>query len=112
LRLIAAVASGFIYCVSLAGVTGARDTVSEGVEALVGRVRAYTGLPVAVGFGISTPEHVARVASVADGAVVGSALVNRIEALSDNGGDVAAGVAEYIAGLKAATRGRVPLASG
>ena len=68
-------ASGFVYCVSVTGVTGARTEVSgRGLE-LVGRVRAHTALPLAVGFGIAAPEHVAEVGSVADAAVVGSALV-------------------------------------
>ena len=68
-------ASGFVYCVSVTGVTGARSQVSgRGLE-LVERVRAHTSLPLAVGFGISTPEHVAEVGWTADAAVVGSALV-------------------------------------
>ena len=68
-------ASGFVYCVSVTGVTGARTEVSNrGIE-LVERVRAHTGLPLAIGFGISTPEHVARVGETAEAAVVGSALV-------------------------------------
>ena len=71
-------ASGFIYCVSVLGVTGARSQMSERVEELVRRVRSKTDLPVAVGFGISTAEHLASVARYADGAAVGSALVNAI----------------------------------
>ena len=68
-------ASGFVYCVSVTGVTGARSEVSNrGIE-LVRRVRAHTGLPLAIGFGISTPEHVAQVGETAEAAVVGSALV-------------------------------------
>ena len=71
-------ASGFVYCVSVTGVTGARDAVSQRGLDLVGRVRAHTGLPLAVGFGISAPEHVAAVGRRADAAVVGSALVRVI----------------------------------
>ncbi len=68
-------ASGFVYCVSVTGVTGARSEVSNrGIE-LVQRVRAHTDLPLAIGFGISTPEHVAQVGATAEAAVVGSALV-------------------------------------
>ena len=71
-------ASGFVYCVSVTGVTGARNEVSNrGIE-LVDRVRAHTGLPLAIGFGISTPEHVAQVGETAEAAVVGSALVRVI----------------------------------
>ncbi len=68
-------ASGFVYCVSVTGVTGARSEVSgRGLE-LLQRVRAHTALPLALGFGISAPEHVAEVGRTADAAVVGSALV-------------------------------------
>lgn len=72
-------ASGFVYCISLLGVTGARAAVSKQVESLVNRVRTYTELPVAVGFGISTAEHVQSVGRYADGAVIGSALINSIQ---------------------------------
>lgn len=68
-------ASGFVYCVSVTGVTGARNEVSQRGLELVERVRAHTALPLAVGFGISAPEHVAEVGRSADAAVVGSALV-------------------------------------
>jgi tryptophan synthase alpha chain len=70
--------SGFLYGISRLGVTGARDQVASGAEALVRRVRAHTSLPLAVGFGISRPEHVAEVGAYADAAVVGSALVSMI----------------------------------
>ena len=72
-------ASGFVYCVSLLGVTGARATVSQRVESLVATVKRHTDLPVGVGFGISSAEHVAQVGKFADAAVIGSALINRIE---------------------------------
>jgi tryptophan synthase alpha chain len=75
-------ARGFIYAVSRAGVTGARDQMTRDAEALVNRVRAVSDLPVAVGFGISTPEQVRAVWRFADGAVVGSAIVSEIERLS------------------------------
>jgi tryptophan synthase alpha chain len=79
LRSIAARASGFVYAVSRAGVTGARTDLSAEAARLVARVREATDLPVAVGFGISTPEHVSEVWTYADAAVVGSALVAEIE---------------------------------
>ena len=72
-------ARGFIYAVSRAGVTGARNELSSAAEALVNRVRKYTDLPVAVGFGISTAEQVESVWTYADAAVVGSAIVSEIE---------------------------------
>jgi tryptophan synthase alpha chain len=69
---------GFLYGISRLGVTGARDAVAPGAEALVRRIRAQTDLPIALGFGISRPEHVAEVGAYADAAVVGSALVSLI----------------------------------
>ncbi len=74
---------GFLYGISRLGVTGARDQVASGAAALVARIRACTTLPIALGFGISRPEHVAEVAAFADAAVVGSALVSRIAEYRD-----------------------------
>jgi tryptophan synthase alpha chain len=79
LRSIAARASGFVYAVSRAGVTGARTELSDDASRLVARVREVSDLPVAVGFGISTAEQVSEVCTYADAAVVGSALVAEIE---------------------------------
>ena len=73
---------GFIYCVSLSGVTGARNELPPHLQGFIERVRGYTkdkGIPLAVGFGLNTPEHIARVTSYAEGAVVGSALVNLLD---------------------------------
>jgi tryptophan synthase alpha chain len=78
IRRAAALGSGFLYGISRLGVTGARQSVASGAEALVGRIRAETTLPIAVGFGLSTPDHVAEVGRWADAAVVGSALVSVI----------------------------------
>lgn len=80
---IAAVSSGFIYVVSRAGVTGAQQEVSNTVLPTVERVRQCTSLPVAVGFGISKPEQVQAVWKIADGAVVGSAIVAEMERIKD-----------------------------
>ena len=71
----AALGSGFLYGISRLGVTGARDQVASGAADLVRRIRAATSMPIALGFGISRPEHVAEVTGYADAAVVGSALV-------------------------------------
>ncbi len=79
LKLIAERASGFIYAVSRAGVTGAREAMSAEAEKLVRRVRQFSDLPVAVGFGISKPEHLVDVWRYADAAVVGSGIVSEIE---------------------------------
>ncbi|HEX8220698.1 MAG TPA: tryptophan synthase subunit alpha [Chloroflexia bacterium] len=103
LRKVAEMASGFVYCVALTGVTGARSEMGEGVEAMLERVREHIDLPLVVGFGISKPEHVARVSRVADGAVVGSALVNVIESHPDED-EVILSVSEYVRDLKEGTR--------
>lgn len=101
LKRVAEMASGFIYCVSLVGVTGARTELSEGIDEMLARVRQYTDLPLVVGFGISTPEHVARVSQHADGAVVASALINLMESLPED--EVILGVSEFVRDLKAGT---------
>ena len=83
---VAARSGGFLYCVSLIGLTGARSALAPEVRALVADVRAVSPVPVAVGFGISTPEHVAAIAKAeADGVVVASALV---DALGEDGRDI------------------------
>jgi tryptophan synthase alpha chain len=79
IELIARQTRGFVYVVARTGVTGVRESMSLAVSELVGRVRQQTSLPVAVGFGISTPEQVREVWGYADGAVVGSRLVQEIE---------------------------------
>ncbi len=82
-RLVAARSRGFLYLVSLTGVTGARDRLAPDLEAFVARVRRATDLPLAVGFGISSPEQAAQVARVADGVIVGSALVRAVGSAAD-----------------------------
>jgi tryptophan synthase alpha chain len=79
LRLVAQYSTGFVYLVSRTGVTGERDSLSGAVAPLVKAMRAITDQPLAVGFGISRPDHVAQVAAQADAVVVGSALVHVIE---------------------------------
>ena len=86
--------NGFVYCVSLSGVTGARSSLPDDLPAFLGRVRHHTKLPLAVGFGVSRAEHVARIGEVADGAVVASALLNAVDAAPEQG-RVAAGVAFF-----------------
>ncbi len=79
IKLVANLASGFIYCVSVTGVTGARDEVSPGLQEFVKRVRIHTHLPIAVGFGISQPKHFQAVGQIADAAVIGSAIIDEID---------------------------------
>jgi len=84
-RLAAAAArgSGFLYCVSVTGVTGARDSMSETLGDYLARVRTHTDLPLAIGFGISKPEHVRQVGEIAQGAIVGAALINALNEADD-----------------------------
>jgi tryptophan synthase alpha chain len=83
IRQVAAQASGFLYLVSLVGVTGARDRLPPELEAFVARVRRASELPLAVGFGIGTPAQARRVAAAADGVIVGSALIRAVGAAHD-----------------------------
>ena len=98
LKLVAERASGFIYAVSRAGVTGTRETVSAEAEKLVNRMRKFSDLPVAVGFGISNAEQVADVHRYADAVVVGSAIVAEMERLG-NSQDLAERIGEFLSGL-------------
>ena len=99
LRAAAQLGRGFLYGISRLGVTGTRDKVAEGAEALAGRMRAATSLPIALGFGISSPEHVREVGRFADAAVVGSGLVGVI-AEAGNGPDLIERVESYVRWLK------------
>src|SRR5882672_2527329 len=95
--------SGFLYGISRLGVTGAREQVASGAEAMVGRIRRHTTLPIALGFGISRPEHVAEVGAYADAAVVGSALVSVIAEESGTP-ELIPRVEQYVRWLKGAGR--------
>ena len=98
LKRIAQVSKGFIYAISRTGVTGARRQMPEDASGLVKRIRRFTTLPVAVGFGISTPEQFKSVGKFAEGAVIGSAIVQLIE---QNPGREAPAVAEFVRRLLA-----------
>jgi len=98
LKQIAEVSTGFIYAVSRTGVTGARQQLPEEAQSLVKRIRKFAQLPVAVGFGISTPEQFAAVGSFAEAAAVGSAIVQIIE---QNPGREVESVAKFIRQLSA-----------
>jgi tryptophan synthase alpha chain len=101
LKQIAQASRGFVYAVSRTGVTGARQQLPEDAPALVRRLRKYTKLPIAVGFGISTAEQFSAVGNFADAAVVGSAIVQTIER---NPGKEAESVAQFIKQLSAVSR--------
>lgn len=97
--------TGFLYCVSVAGVTGARSELPAGLVERVAWLRTQASVPVLVGFGVSTPEQVKALSAVADGAIVGSALVRRIDELAPSGpAALAAGVDRYVAELVTAAR--------
>jgi len=92
-------ASGFLYYVSVAGITGLQQAVSGSIEAAVAKLKAATDIPVAVGFGVRTPEQAAAIGKVADGVVVGSAIVELVGA---HGAHAAGPVRDYVASLSAA----------
>ncbi|HLI47782.1 MAG TPA: tryptophan synthase subunit alpha [Chthonomonas sp.] len=95
--------SGFVYCVSRTGVTGARRDVPQELTAVVTRIRHHTNLPICVGFGVSQPEHVRSICHFADGVVVGSALVDLIHA-HRNAPSLLSEVYRFAHALKTATR--------
>lgn len=97
LKAIAENSRGFIYAISRVGITGAQTTMSSDAASLVARIRQFTQLPIAVGFGISNAGHVAEVAKFADAAVIGSAIVELIERSTT--GSAAAEVAKFIQAL-------------
>ncbi len=98
-------ASGFLYYVAVAGITGAKAATTEDIAAAVTRLRASTDLPIAVGFGVRTPDQAAAIARHADGVVVGSALVDAIGAAAEaRANDIPARVAAQVGALAAAVR--------
>ena len=84
IREVARRASGFVYCVSLTGVTGARASLADDLPSYIARVRQHTILPLVVGFGISTPEHVQEIARIADGVAIASALINYLDGVPEH----------------------------
>jgi tryptophan synthase alpha chain len=103
LASIAACSTGFLYLVSRTGVTGAKDTLPDDLPALLRRVRSFTKLPIAVGFGISLPGHVSMLGGLADAAVVGSSLVAEIER-SKSPAEASTALRERVEMLKQAAR--------
>ncbi len=104
IQQVAKLASGFIYCLSLTGVTGVRDELPETLPAFVERVRKASGLPIAVGFGISQPKHFEAVGRIADAAVIGSAIVDLMDRADPS--QIRAKVREYaevVTGRRGAT---------
>ena len=102
-KMLCAETRGFLYYVSRTGVTGARAELGGDVESAVKALREFADVPICVGFGVSTPEHARSVAAFADGVVVGSALVDRIEH-ADSPDDAIFSAAAFVAELKAPLR--------
>jgi len=98
--------SGFVYYVAIAGITGTRSAQTEDIQAAVDRLRPETDLPIAVGFGIRTPDQARTVAGIADAAVVGSALVQIVADTSAAGGDAAAAGLDFVKSLAEGVRRR------
>jgi tryptophan synthase alpha chain len=99
IKLIASEAEGFIYVVSSMGVTGVRSEFSSGLDSIVESIRKVTDVPCAIGFGISTPEQALKMASISDGAIVGSAIVRII---AEHGTEAAPYIYEYVKSMKEA----------
>jgi tryptophan synthase alpha chain len=106
LARIAQASSGFLYLISRAGVTGAREALPPGLPALVRRTRKFTSLPIAVGFGISLPTHVTVLGGIADAAVVGSAIMAEVEKAATPE-EAASAVGALVRSLKSAARNGV-----
>ena len=99
IKRIAESSAGFIYLVSSMGVTGVRDSIDTDLESIIKEIRSATGTPVAVGFGISTPEQAGKFGGISDGVIVGSAIVKIIER---HGQDAARHIYEYVKSMKSA----------
>lgn len=97
LKLVGERGTGFVYCVAVTGVTGARDSMSETLKPYLERVRQHIDLPLGVGFGISSPQNVEEVGRVSDGAIVGSALINY---MNEHPSEMPAAAARFVRYLK------------
>lgn len=102
IRMITEASKGFIYCVSLTGVTGARSNLPSNLTDFINRVRNVTEKPVAVGFGISEPRHAKQVAEIADGVIIGSALVKIIKNSSQSTAGCVEAATNYLTGIREA----------
>lgn len=101
IRKIAKEAEGFVYVVSSMGVTGVRKEITTDLEAMLSAVKEATDVPAAVGFGVNTPEQAAKIARIADGVIVGSAIVKIIARYGEEAGDY---VYDYVKGMKEAMK--------
>ena len=104
LRAIASVSTGFIYCVSVTGVTGARDSLSDEIPPMISQLREYTDKPICVGFGVSTRKQAREVVQIADGVIVGSAIINVIEEHLDDEAAIVSSVGKFTKDLAAGVK--------
>jgi tryptophan synthase alpha chain len=103
MKLVVSKTTGFIYTVSVLGVTGSRDQLSNTVKELIGKLKNLTNVPVCVGFGISKPEHAAAVAQLgADGVIIGSKIVNMIESNIGNKAKITSEISNFLQNVKMA----------
>ena len=110
LMAIAARARGFVYCVSLTGVTGARQSLPDDLPEYLARVRTHTDLPLAVGFGVSRPDHVASLRGIADAAIIASAIIDKMDRTDP--ADRAGSLRAFASEMRAAADGRHEAAPG
>lgn len=104
MQLIASVSTGFIYCVSVTGVTGARAMLSDEIAPMITELRKHTDKPISVGFGVSTPEQAKQVSDIADGVVVGSAIIDVIEKNMDDETKLLTAVKQFASDLAAGVK--------
>ena len=102
IAMIAGEAQGFLYCVSSLGVTGVRGEIGAGLDAMIRQVRSFSGIPCAIGFGVSTPQQARQTASLADGVIVGSAIVRLV---AQHGRDCVEPVKRFVREMKEAVNG-------
>ena len=107
MRFVASVSTGFIYCVSVTGVTGARSSLSDELQPMVTELKKQTGKPVCVGFGISTSEQASTVARLADGVIVASAIINVMEEHLGDEAAILSSVKKFAEELAAGVRGEI-----
>ncbi|HUV39114.1 MAG TPA: tryptophan synthase subunit alpha, partial [Planctomycetota bacterium] len=101
-------ATGFVYCISVVGITGARDRLPAELAGHVKRLRTLTDKPICVGFGVSKPEHVRTVSEIADGVIVGSAIVKQIARHADDRAKMLAELSRFVTDLTAPLRAGRP----
>lgn len=104
IKLISDSSTGYIYCVSTTGVTGVRDRISDALAPTINSIRQFTDKPIAVGFGVSNPDQAYEVARLADGVIVGSAIVNVIEKYKDSPDEIVESVGDFASKLAEAIK--------